>query len=167
MCAAILAVVWITVAWAYHIERYATINWAATYFGVAFGIEALLLAWRAAWRKPLELRRPHNVADWLGLAVVVFGLVGAPLVERAVGRMWPQVEMFGITPDATAIVTLGVLALARRAALMVVPALWCLISGALSWAMEAPDALVPPIAAALAIALAFAGRGDQAPNRPA
>jgi hypothetical protein len=36
--AAILAAAWLYVAWAFHHERYATINWAAPYFAVAFAI---------------------------------------------------------------------------------------------------------------------------------
>jgi len=43
--AAILAACWLWVAWAFQIERYATINWAARYFALGFAIEALLLIW--------------------------------------------------------------------------------------------------------------------------
>ncbi|HEX6015786.1 MAG TPA: DUF6064 family protein, partial [Geminicoccaceae bacterium] len=42
---AALAACWLWVAWAFHLERYATINWAATYFAAAFALQALLLAW--------------------------------------------------------------------------------------------------------------------------
>src|SRR5215831_10276590 len=39
----LLALCWLWTAWAFHYERYAQINWAATWFALAFAIEALLL----------------------------------------------------------------------------------------------------------------------------
>ena len=40
---AILAAGWLWTAWAYLLEHYDTINWAARYFAIGFAIEALLL----------------------------------------------------------------------------------------------------------------------------
>jgi hypothetical protein len=163
----ILAAAWMGVAWAFHLQRYATINWAAPWFGAAFVVEAALLAWRGALARPLSLGPPRTIVDWTGVALLLFALLGEPLLGRALGRSWFQVEVFGITPDATAMATLGVLLLARRPALMAIPVLWCLVTGALLWAMEAPDALVPPIVALAALALALRRRRAQVANRPA
>ena len=41
--AGLLAVCWLWVAWAFLYQRYAQINWAATWFAAAFAFEALLL----------------------------------------------------------------------------------------------------------------------------
>src|SRR5262245_18153505 len=38
--ASILAALWLFVAWAYLLERYDTINWAARYFAIAFVLQA-------------------------------------------------------------------------------------------------------------------------------
>ena len=65
--------------------------------------------------------------------------------------------MFGAAPDPTAVATLGILLVARgpgRGILMIVPAIWCLTTGAFLSAMEAPDAWVAPAAAVLAVSLA-------------
>ena len=43
LLAAILALAWLFVAWAYLYARYATINWAAPYFAVGFAVQAVLL----------------------------------------------------------------------------------------------------------------------------
>ena len=48
--AAILAVCWLWVAWAFHWQRYASINLAAGYFALAFVVQALLLLWLGAGR---------------------------------------------------------------------------------------------------------------------
>ena len=41
----ILAASWLVVAWAFHLQRYATINWAAVYFAAGFALQALLVLW--------------------------------------------------------------------------------------------------------------------------
>jgi hypothetical protein len=78
--------------------------------------------------------------------------------HRSAGRGWRQVEIFGVAPDPTAVATLGIILLANgrgRRALIVVPAIWCAISGATLLAMKAPDAWIPPLAGVLAVALAI------------
>lgn len=167
IAALILAVLWIAVAWAFHLERYATINWAAPYFAAAFVVQAVWMLATGFVRNGWNLGPPRGTVDWIAIALIVFALAGEPLLGRALGRAWPQVEVFGITPDATALATLGTLLMARQPGSMALPALWCAVSGALLWAMEAPDALVPPVAALAALALALATRRRRPPQRPA
>ena len=52
--AAILAALWLFVAWAYLLERYDTINWAARYFAIGFALQAALLR--------LDRRHPRSPA---------------------------------------------------------------------------------------------------------
>jgi hypothetical protein len=163
----ILACSWIWIAWAFHLRRYASINWAATYFAAAFTVEALLLLWTGAIRSTLRF----DSASWLrrpGFYVIVFALVVQPLLGRLAGRGWTQSEVFGVAPDPTVVATLGVLLLARhpqRAVLMTIPLLWCALSGALLWAMRTPDALVMPLIGIATVIAAAAGRvASQAPR---
>lgn len=68
-----------------------------------------------------------------------------------------QVEIYGVAPDPTVLATLGILLLAAgRAswALVVIPILWCALSGAVQWTMESPDALVMPLAGVAVLFLA-------------
>jgi hypothetical protein len=162
--AAILAACWLWVAWAYLLERYDTINWAAKYFAAGFAAEALLLAWTAV-RGRLAFRPDAGRSGRAGLALLLFALALHPLVgPLLVGRPWAQVELFGVTPDPTVVATLGVLLATDRIPreLLAVPLAWCAISGATAWAMGSPDALVMPAAAA--VTLALAGWGALAPR---
>jgi hypothetical protein len=148
--AAILAACWLWVACAYHLERYDTINWAATYYAVAFGAEALLLAWAA-----LRLSLRTNPT---GPALFLFALVLQPLIGPLLGRPWAQVELFGLAPDPTVVGTLGLVLLADgriRWALLAIPLLWCAVTGLTLWAMGSPDALVAPAAAVVAVLAAL------------
>lgn len=150
--AALLCACWLWVAWAFHLERYAAINWAARYFAAAFMLEALLLLWIGVVRGRLRFTQAGNATGMLrraGLCLLLFALFLQPLLGPLLGRPWIQVELFGLAPDPTVAVTLGVLLASNRAArvLLPVPVLWSLVSGATLWTMKAPDALLMPLLA--------------------
>ena len=154
--AGILAACWLWVAWAFHFEHYATINWAASWLGAGFAAEAALLALYALAGR-LDLRLPADALGRAGAAIVLFAVLAQPLIGPIAGRPWTSVELFGIAPDPTTVATLGVLLLARgRNAwpLLPIPLIWCAISGATLLAMDEPDAFVLPLVAVVSITLA-------------
>lgn len=157
--AAILAGCWMWVAWAFHWQRYATINWAATYFAAAFAAEALLLIWTGVIRNAIEFGAPWTVVRRVGFGVFLFALLVQPLSGPLVGRGWTQVEIVGAAPDPTALATLGILLAARRTFwwLLAIPVLWCALSGLVLWTMGSPDALLMPLAGLAVLILAGCG----------
>lgn len=165
--AGVLAACWLWVAYAFHLNRYATINWAAGYAAAAFALQALLLAWTGVVRGRLVFHFAGNIAGMTGVGLFLFGLAIQPLLGPLVGRSWRGVELFGAAPDPTVIATLGLLTTADRVPLrlLAVPALWCVVGGATLWAMGASDALVLPLAAVVSLVLAV--RKTVAGPRPA
>lgn len=155
--AVLLAACWAFVAWAFLLERYSTINWAASYFAVAFLLEALLLLWRGGVQG-LSFRPRPDLVGCAGLSIFLFALVLQPLIGPLLGRPWTQVEVFGIAPDPTVIATMGLLLVASgRVAweFLVIPLSWCAISGATLWAMGSSDAAIPILVASLVLLLAI------------
>ena len=159
---ALLSACWVFVAWAFHLERYATINWAAQYFAAAFLIQALLMVgYGIGRRRPVLAWQSTN--GRVALALTAFALVGQPLVGLLARRMWTQLEVFGLAPDPTVIATLGVLAMTTPRApryLLVIPAAWCVISSATLSAMGQPDALVVSGLGLIGVAAAARARGS-------
>jgi hypothetical protein len=155
--AAVLAAAWAWVAWAYLLERYDPINWAARYYAIGFATQALLLTWSGIVRGGIALRSNRGIGQRVGLACFLFALAGYPLIAPLLGRPWTQAEVFAIAPDPTVAATLGIVLAAERlpGTLLVVPLLWCAISGATLWTMQSPEA--PVMAAAAGLALAVAG----------
>ena len=154
LIAGILSGCWLWVAIAFHATRYATINTVAVSFAWAFGLEAALLIWTGVVRGRLTFERPADPASRAGLWIFLFALAIEPLVGPVLQRGWRQVEIFGMAPDPTAVATLGILLLVTgrgRWTLMIIPAIWCAITGATLLAMKAPDAWIPPLAALLAV----------------
>ncbi len=151
----IVALLWAWVAWAFLWNRYAAINWPATYFAWGFAIQGLLFVWIGVVRGRLGFSLNRDPAGLLGIALFIVALVVYPLLAPLFGRTWQQAEGFGIMPDPTVIATLGLLLLAGSRphwGLLAVPMLWCVVSGATLLAMGSPDAWVPPLAGLLAFA---------------
>jgi len=150
----ILALLWAWTGWAFVGRRYAAINWAAVYVLPLFAIQMLVLL-RAAWiARGGEVRESRAVPQRVGLALLVAAIALYPGIAILAGRDWRQAEVFGLAPDPTAIGTLGAALLAPGGALrslMIVPVVWCVLGGLTLWAMESPEAWVPPLASLLAI----------------
>lgn len=138
----ILALLWAFIGWSFLWNRYATINWAAAYVAPAFAVEAVLLVAAGSLPNALTFDR-RGPAVWAGYLLLTFALVGQPLLAPMQGRAWASSEIFGIAPDPTAILTLGMLLLARGKMLpllLAVPLLWCLVSGLTLWTLQAAEA---------------------------
>jgi hypothetical protein len=149
--AAMLAACWLWVAWAYLYERYDTINWIARYLAIGFAAQAALLI--IAGLAFNRLTPGTGLVSRAGAVLVAFALFVQPLGAPLFGRDWLQIELFGLAPNPTVTAAIGVLLAMRRAhvPLLVVPLIWCALDGATLWAMEAPDALLMPAIAVLAI----------------
>jgi hypothetical protein len=146
-----LALLWLWTGWAFLWRRYSAINWAALYVAPLFVLQSLLLLIEGFGRGTVG-NRGDGRTRVAGLALFVGAIALYPLIAPLVGRSWGQAEVFGIEPDPTAIATLGMVLLVpsrRSRRLMVIPVAWCLISGLTLWAMESPEAWVPPGAALL------------------
>jgi hypothetical protein len=138
LVAGLLALCWLWVAWAFLYQRYAQINWAATWFAAAFAFEALLLAASGVFAGWIKFAPPHGPGARIAATLIAIVIVGYPLLAPLAGRPWTTAETFGVTPDPTAIATVAALALVRgrvRWLLLIIPLLWCAIAGATLWAM--------------------------------
>ena len=132
-----LGVCWLWVAWGYHITHFSTINWVASYYAVGFAIEGILLLLNGGFSKDLQVMPAATVSSRIGLGLIGFGLVIQPFIGPLSGRPWAQVEIAGLAPDPTVVLTLGLVLLASRSRwmLMPIPLCWCLISWATLWTM--------------------------------
>ena len=136
--AGLLAACWLWVAWAFLYQRYAQINWVATWFAAAFAFEALLLVGLGVFAGRTVFSASRGTVFWIAIALLAISVVAYPLFAPLAGRPWPTAETFGVTPDPTAIGTLATLVLIRgriRWLLLVVPLLWCAVAALTRWAL--------------------------------
>lgn len=143
--AALLALAFLWVGWGFHLQRYSSINWAADYLAAAFAIQATMLVALSLARAG-ELHAPTGRTRHLGRWLSLAGLIAYPLAGVVAGGVaglpLSRVEVFGISPEPTALAGLGLLLarpgfLARRwhAALLVIPVLSLLVGAATQLAM--------------------------------
>jgi Family of unknown function (DUF6064) len=155
VASAILVVVWIWVAWSFLWNRYSTINWAAAYVVPVFLVEALLLLWLGGLRRRLHFAPSSTVLGVIGLGLIIYALICHPFLSILAGRPIQAVGLFGIEPDPTVIVTLGVLSLTldRSAALLLlaIPSAWCIVSWATLHTMGSLESWIPLTALCLAV----------------
>ena len=156
--AGLLAICWLWIAWAFHYQRYAQINWAAPSFAVAFAIQALLLVVLGSLAGRIVLQ-PSGGGRRIAISLVAITILVYPLLAPFAGRAWTTAETFGVAADPTAIATVAALALVHgriRWLLLIVPLLWCAVAAATLWAMDAQ--LEAVVVAGLAV-VALAARG--------
>lgn len=152
---------WLWVAWGFQLQTYARLNWAGSYFALAFAVQGLLLlgsgVWASRWtpsptsiralsRAPKRAlnssRQRGEAADWadqasdsgwIGYGIVLFAVLVLPLVGLLQGHVWKGLALFGSTPDPTAIATLGLAVLLRGRLPLLLIALLLLIPA--SWCL--------------------------------
>jgi hypothetical protein len=145
---ALLAAAWLWTGIGYHLLRFATINFAAPAYGIAFVLEGLMLAWTGAVRGRLPFRFQRNSAGWAGLALAMMALAAWPLADRLVGHGWESIRLVGMAPEPTAAFTLGLLLLTDGRTpwrLIVIPLAWTLVAGVTAWILSIPQDLALPV----------------------
>lgn len=150
----ILAVCWLWVAWAFHLQRFADIHWVATYFAAGFVIQAILIVWVGVVKDRLAINPIDSAIQILGLSIFIFALFVQPLLTAFIGNNWGQAELFAITPDPTVTGTIGVLLLTninKHWWLIIIPIVWCIVSAATLWVLESMNFIVLVVTGFLAL----------------
>ena len=151
----VLSASWLWVAWMFFYQRLATIDLAAPNYAYGFAIEGVLLLW-AGWRFGKDRHSLALPQRRLGAALIAIAVFVLPLIAPLLGGSWKAIALFGLTPDATALATLGmIIVLGTARWLSMIPLLWCIASGALLWNLGAAQALVLPLLGVGALAVLF------------
>lgn len=124
---AIIAPLWLFVGIAFFMHRYGELNWAGDYVAWGFFTQAAILALVAA--TGVGIAQPPGFTHaraFVGATLAATGLLAYPLVAPLAGHAWLHSEVFGIHPDPTATVTLGVVLIGLRGIVMWLAAAICI-----------------------------------------
>lgn len=133
-----LGALWIWMALAYHLVKFALINRAAYVFAALFALAGLLFIARGARSPAPALQLSVSVRGMVGLAAIVFGLLMYEKLNPVFGHVYPAAPGFGL-PCPTTLFTLGILSWAtpRPARILsIVPTLWAFIGFTAAWLLS-------------------------------
>lgn len=157
----VLGLAWGVVAFVFFHEGYRALDEAAGYAFAAFLVQAILLGGLGAggWLAP----RPGARAGLVASVLILGALVVYPVLAPAFDRPLAVAEVFAVSPDPTALATLGFVALAGRAwvrwLLAAIPLVWLGIDAATLFILDQPKGWVLVAALALAgVALSWRDR---------
>jgi hypothetical protein len=109
----ILAFFWLWVALLFWLSSVLQ-GFAPGYFFVAiFMIQGLFFVWYAI-RSRLHFGFQTGLTTWTGLGIMLYALVGYPLVGMLVGHTYPRMSPFGLTPCPVVTFTFGLLLLTEQ-----------------------------------------------------
>ncbi len=154
----LLGILWGFVGWFFLYQQYAQIYNAAAWFAIGYGIQAVLLLAIAILRPngtTIRWRGYENLSD-PGLLLFLYALMVHPFIGIISGRSWEAVELFGLSPDPTALGTLGIMLMCRGKLvylLATIPLLWICITGLTHLAMNSSTGVIT--IGALVLALIF------------
>ncbi len=143
----IVAAFWIWCGVHFHIMTYATINWAAPYFGYAFIIQGMSIAVWAVMTRTQFIEPQRRMWVWAGIGLIISAGALHPLLLLIMSTPLSHAEVAGVMPTPTAILTIGILFLVpRRAALwlLIIPVAWSIWDGLSAWTLELSIGLVLP-----------------------
>lgn len=150
----VLAAGWLWTGAVFHLQYFATINFAAPLYGGLFVLQGLLLAWQGVVRGRLALAFGGGGASWSGLGLLLLAALGYPLADY-LGGHGGGLRLAGLAPGPTALFTLGALLLVAGRVplhLLVLPLAWCLMAGFNGWVLGlAADLALPPLALAAVV----------------
>lgn len=163
---AVLALFWLWMGLVYHFEFFAAINPAARFFGAAFAVAAALFIWFGVWKGQLTFAPALDPAGGAGAVLMIYALVGYPLVGYLAGHRYPAIPTFG-APCPTTIFTLGILLWIRGRVpwpVLIVPVAWSLVGSSAAFSLGVPEDYGLLVAGLAAVAITrFRSRREAKP----
>ena len=125
----ILSLFWIWMGIVYHLWFFSTINKAAIVFGAFFVLQGILFFIAGVLKQQLTFCLTSNLYGIVGSVILVYALIGYPLLGYCLGHRYPATSTLGL-PCPTTIFTFGMLLwTSRRVPLYVlaIPLAWAFL----------------------------------------
>ena len=162
----LLAIGWLWVGAVFHLQYFATLNFAAPVYGGMFLLQAALLAWQGPVRSRLPMCRRQDAVGRAGLLIALYALAIYPLLDLSDAGTIDTLRLAGTAPGPTALLTLGLLLQLQRPVplyLLVVPVAWALVAGFSGWVLGLTADLLLPVSAVAGLGVTLWHRHRQRP----
>ena len=146
-----LACLWFSSGIVFHLGEYQQLSWVAEYYGWAFLSQGMLLLISAILVQKShqlflirDINKQHIKNNkhfiYAGFILIGAGILLTPILGLMEGREWQSLDVLGVGPDSTALVTTGFILVTLqnkilKIILCLVPSIWLIISAATAWPM--------------------------------
>lgn len=154
---AILAVLWVWQAVAYHLVFFSKINSLAYLFFAVFMVGAAVIFWQGVIHRRMTFEPSFNWRGVAGSCLIFFSVVIYPIWIYLSGHRYPAFPTFGL-PCPTTLFTLGLLSFMVKPYprnVFIVPIAWCVVGSQAAYAFDLSADLGLLIAGAFGMALMF------------
>jgi len=161
----VLAVLWVWVAFAYHLAFFARINVLAYAFAAVSVAGAGLFLWFGVVRHTMVFASQNRNPTVAGMVLAIYALLVYPMLSNLTGHHYPGMPTFGL-PCPTTIFTIGMLAFLERPMPRMVfaaPLLWCVVGVQGAFLLGVTQDLGLAAAAAIGVWVMF-GRASKVHN---
>ena len=137
----VLSGFWIWTGIVFHLLQYSVINIAAPLFAALFVFQGGLFFWLGTLRGKLDYSSGRFKDRTRGLSLAVFALAFHPLIAILKGDSWLHAPLAGLSPDATLVVSLGLLNFSKSRPpwyMLIIPGIWCIIATVTAWLTKMP-----------------------------
>lgn len=159
--AIVMGFAWIWVGAVFHLQYFATINFAAPVYGWLFVLQGLLILGHGVRHPRFTLTPTFGHRRASALLVITFAVIAYPVLDQLDGASaWP-LRLVALAPAPTALFTLGLLALAEQripTGLWIIPVGWSAVAGYNGWVLGLPADLATPVVALLVLLSLRTGR---------
>jgi Family of unknown function (DUF6064) len=152
---AVLTVLWVWQALAYHLAFFTAINPLAYAFAAVFMLGAAVFFWQGVVRRKLNFKPTAEWRTWAGSGLLFFALAIYPAWTYLAGHRYPTFPTFGL-PCPTTLFTVGLLAFLVKPyprSVFVVPVLWCFVGSQAAFVFDVPADLGLIVAGVLGLVL--------------
>ena len=165
----ILAAFWIWMGVVYHIVYFSAVNPTAVGFGVYFVLQGILFLLAGSIRGQLSFELTARPAPIVGAILILYAMVGYPLLSIMLGHSYPATPTFGVAPCPTTIFTFGLLLWAVPMTpryLLIIPFVWTLAGTAGAIQLDVPTDYGLALAAGVSVVMTALANcaADQVPR---
>lgn len=145
----LLGVLWIWTGVVFFGGSLAPFHFAAEWLAGVFVAQSLMLMFALTLMGQARFGWPGGRAGGVAVVLIAYALAGYPALAWVLaGTPWTQLQVVGVAPGPTVLLTLGLLLLARPQApliLAIIPLLWALVTAYMAWGLDLPLEYLPAV----------------------
>jgi hypothetical protein len=166
----LLGVLWIWTGVVFFGGSLAPFHFAAEWLAGVFVAQGLMLMFALTLMGQARFGWPGGLAGGVAVVLIAYALAGYPALAWVLaGTPWTQLQVVGVAPGPTVLLTLGLLLLARPQpplVLAIIPLLWALVTGYMARGLDLPLEYLPAVLGVASFAVLVALRFRCRRRRP-